>query len=408
MEFILTLIGLAFFYWAIGWVIGAIGGTLKAAGKTAFGKGSFKDNLESEFKGMGNFRIRATKEKLKDTDLDVLNIECRGLMPINSSAQGALVTSIHTKDGEDLSPIITLHDAVKEPDSYAFQQIQPLGQIEPNTGWNNWVNIAYIPLDFIQPARGGDRVIQIITRLIDIDNPPSINLGFGEQGLAAVVTNYEHHFEGKGYLEADEDVKKSRAISVKIGMAVAMADGTLDDSEGNTLKDWIKSKIEIFGESEQKELKKLYNDAMKESHNLAKSGDLSLGELCKQMNDIAEMPQKLEAMELAYKVMGADGVIDKSEMEVINKVAKALDIDSDELEKLRDQEIVSVTNATSEINIEELLDIDPSWSDKEIKAHLAKEFQKWNNRLNALDEGDERERAQQMLDYVAEARKKYG
>lgn len=408
MEFILTLVGIWFFFAALGWVFRAVSGTAKAAGKAAIGKGSFKDNLESEFKGMGNFRIRATKEKLNDTDLDVLNIECRGLMPIHNSADGALITSIHTKDGKDLAPIMSLHDAVKEPDSFAFQQIQPLGRIEPNTGWNNWINIAYIPLDFIQPARGGDLELQVITRLVDINNPPAIKYGFGEAGLAAVVTSYEYHFEGKGYLEADEDVKKSRAISVKIGMAVAMADGTLDDSEGNTLKDWIKNKIEIFSESEQKDLKKLYNDAMKESHKLSKSGDLSLGELCKQMNDIAEMPQKLEAMELAYKVMGADGVIDKSEMEVINKVAKALDIDPNELEKLRDKEIVSVQNTTEAINIEELLDIDSSWSDKEIKAHLAKEFQKWNNRLNALDEGEERINAQQMLDYIAEARKKYG
>jgi len=126
------------------------------------------------------------------------------------------------------------------------------------------------------------------------------------------------------------------------------------------------------------------------------------------MNEIGEMPDKIEAIELAYKVMSADGVIDKSEMEVINKVAKALDIDPEELERLRDQELVNISSSSSGINIEELLDIDSSWSNKEIKAHLAKEFQKWNNRLNTLEEGDERDNAQKMLDYIAEARKKYG
>jgi len=389
-------------------LIGAVVKTVKAAGKTAFGNGKFVENMSLEFKGMGDLRLQVTKGKLQDTDLDILSIECRGLMPTAYPFNGAFITSIFTKNGEDLEPIMSLHEACREPESPAFQQITPLGEVRPNTGWTDWVNIATVPLDFIQTAKGGDQEINIISRLIDTNNPPVINLGMGDLGVYALTAQYNHWFEEKGYQEKSEAIDKSRAISIKIGMAVAMADGTLDDSEGQTLKNWITEKISFFSEDLQKELKKLYNDAMKESHKLAKSGDLSLSDLCKQMNDLAEMPQKLEAMELAYKVMGADGVIDKSEMEVINKVAKALNVEPSELEKLRDQEIVSVSSATSEINIEELLDIDPSWSAKEIKAHLAKEFQKWNNRLNALDEGDERDRAQQMLDYIAEARKKYG
>jgi hypothetical protein len=58
--------------------------------------------------------------------------------------------------------------------------------------------------------------------------------------------------------------------------------------------------------------------------------------------------------------------------------------------------------------VEELLNIDPRWDAGKIKAHLRTEFQKWNNRLTTLPEGDERESAQKMLDAISEARKRYG
>ena len=38
---------------------------------------------------------------------------------------------------------------------------------------------------------------------------------------------------------------------------------------------------------------------------------------------------------------------------------------------------------------------------------LAKEFQKWNGRYNSLEEGPERESAQNILNRIGEARKKY-
>ena len=49
----------------------------------------------------------------------------------------------------------------------------------------------------------------------------------------------------------------------------------------------------------------------------------------------------------------------------------------------------------------------PSNSSKEQKKMLSKQFAKWNNRLNTLNEGPGRENAQHILNLIAEARKKY-
>ena len=148
---------------------------------------------------------------------------------------------------------------------------------------------------------------------------------------------------------------------------------------------------------------------MKVAHAAAKDGDLSLSELTAELNEIADMSSKYETMELCFDVMAADGIADAEELKIIRKVADALELDFDEIEKMRDHKLVGLeTNLGEQANIEDILGIEADWSEAQIKKHLLTEFTKWNNRLNALSEGDERNNAQQMLDLVAEARKKYG
>ena len=75
---------------------------------------------------------------------------------------------------------------------------------------------------------------------------------------------------------------------------------------------------------------------------------------------------------------------------------------------MKDSVILNLKDAPQKNqSLENILGIDSSWSSDEVRMHLRKEFQKWNNRINTLPEGSERERAQDMLDSIAEARKKY-
>ena len=47
-----------------------------------------------------------------------------------------------------------------------------------------------------------------------------------------------------GYEEQVKDVEEASGITVEIAMAVAMADGTLDDKEGEVIKNWIKKSFQ--------------------------------------------------------------------------------------------------------------------------------------------------------------------
>jgi len=188
-----------------------------------------------------------------------------------------------------------------------------------------------------------------------------------------------------------------------------MADGSLDDPEGEVLKSWIVKEVSAFSDDKQKRLKTLFNKSLKDGFDQAKKGKLVLSDLVERLAEIGDKKSKYDAIELCLDVMAADGVADPEEMSVIRNVAKSLDLDMDEIEKMREKVTLNLsTELTSEEGMESLVGIDSSWTDEQKRKHLRTEFQKWSNRLNSLPEGDERQSAQNMLDNIATLRKKYG
>lgn len=403
-----------------GWIIfrmvlSAGARTVGAAAKAAVGKGSFSENMELAFQGMGAMEARIVDTTLGDDEegAPVKAIEVKGLFPVDTARHVAFVTSMFDETSGEFEPVISMIEMFQEPDNTIYQHLSEIGQVSSDQGYIRWTRIGGVIPDILQPPIGGTRQLVLILRLVDTDDMPVIQHGFEDpdhtRSLWHTSFKFEFTFNEKGYEEAAEHRDHARGLSVKIGMAVAMADGTLYESEGKTLKEWILKTISPYGDEKRENLKALYNSAMKDAHSLAKSGDLSLSDLTEELNEIAEKSTKYEAVQLCFDVMAADGVADAEELKVINKVADALELDFDEIEKMRDQKIIDLgTGLDSQASIEEIIGIEADWSSDEIKRHLRTEFQKWNNRLNTLSEGEERDNAQQMLDLIADARKKYG
>ena len=268
----------------------------------------------------------------------------------------------------------------------------------------------YLRVSFI-PQKGASETLRLFFELSIWTTSPSIHLGFcdpNDDGIIdTLVDDASFYFEGKGFQETAENENEARTEIIKLAMSVAMADGSLDDSEGNVIKNWIKRAITPFSGEKKEELKKIYNLALRTSYEEAKSENLSVSSAVEKLKELAEVPQKYEAIELCFEVMAADGVADENEMKTIKGIAKALDLDFDEIEKVRDKHLVGMELSMEQASIETMLDIDPNWPKEKIKKHLTVEFAKWNNRLNTLDEGQDRENAQKMLDLIAEGRKKY-
>ena len=415
----MEVIGVLFVCWIAWFIVSSLmkagARTVSAAAKTATGKGTFSENMNSEFTTMGEFQIRFTDIRLGENEdgARAKAIEGTGLFPVGRPCRVGFVTSVFDSTGEDYEPVIAAIESFQEPTTVAYQYRIDVGQVSYDEGYPRWARVGLVIPEILNPPYGGTREITAALWMIDLDNPPASRNGFidaEDDGLIWMRSlSFEHIFDEKGYQEAAEHRDESQSIAVKLAMAVAMADGSLDDTEGNVLKEWIVRTVSSFTDEKQEALKKLYNGAMREAYADAKADNLSLTALTERLNEIAEKTTKYEVVELCFDVMAADGAADSQELLTIRKVAEALELDFDEIEKMRDQRIVGLDSGISnQASIEEFLGIEPDWDIDQIKKHLRVEFQKWNNRLNTLQEGTERENAQKTLDAIAGARKKYG
>lgn len=404
MEGILGLIVLFVGYYIIVSVLGAgARATSRVVKKVVTGKDTY----------FGPAQVKFVDEKIEGTQVVFKKIMFRGSIPVPRTMQvGFSISAFDATDGDEhLNIVISIAEQAQESDTVCFGISSEIGQVSEGESFTDWVQLGAISPDFIQPSRSGNRTIKVLVRMFNAANPPTIRAGFSDGGeiFLAKTLEFDHVFTEKGYEEASEHRDEAQALSLKIGIAVAMADGTLDDSEGEVLKDWIIREVAPYSDEKQKELKSLFNNALKEGFAQARSGTLALSPLVERLADIGEKKTKYDAVALCFDVMAADGVADPEEMSVIRQVAEALDLDMDEIEKMREGVTLNLsTSLTSEEGLESLVGLEGSWSDEQKRKHLRTEFQKWSNRLNSLPEGDERDSAQNMLDNIASLRKKYG
>ena len=82
-------------------------------------------------------------------------------------------------------------------------------------------------------------------------------------------------------------------------------------------------------------MKSSYN-ALKSGFAARKKGMLSLSDLTSRLSEIGDKT-KYDAVELCLDVMAADGAADPEELKIIDNVAQALNLDLDEVAKMREQ-----------------------------------------------------------------------
>jgi tellurite resistance protein len=409
MEFIIVIVVIVLARMALS----ALFSTAGAAAKAAVGKGSFSDNMELAFVGMKPLEVQIRDDRLGDDGTGPLIkvIEAKGLFPVKSKTQVGFVASVFDNSSGEFEPVISLLDSFQEPDNVIFQHLVPVGAVGADEGYVKWSRVGAVIPEALQPPSSGSREMAVLLRLIDLDNPPTITHGFHDPEGKILGTwsfSFQHHYTEKGYQEAEEHRDEATAIAVKIGMAIAMSDGSLAEAEGDVLRTWVSRAIEPFSGEKREVLKGLYNDAMRSAYSQSSNHDLPLGPLVERLKEIGDSKSKYDAIELCFDVMAADGVADSQEMGTIRKLAEGLDLDIDEIAAMRDQKIVGLSSdVSSQASVEDLLGIGSDWEPERIRSHLRTEFQKWNDRLSALPEGTERDNAQQMLDLIADARKKY-
>jgi tellurite resistance protein len=386
---------------------------LHASKETVVGGGKFSENL-NDIKASNEplqMRVRDVPLSEDDLSLTVKAIEVIGLLPNKTTRRLAFITSILDSTTEETTHVRSVLDNFQEPSSFAYQNVKIIGDVDGGQRFIKWVRAGIVATDIIQPAYRGNRKLTLILRLVDLDNLPPINGGFHKgdpEGMLWIDgMKFEYEFTGKGYAEEIEEREESHTLAIKLAISVALVDGGMDDAEGEKIKMWIERLLSKTSDSSRERLKNIYNESMRKAYSEASSGKLKISDLTKRMNEIGDKGVKYEALELCFDVMGADGIWQKDELQLVRRVAEDLGLDLAEIEKLKDQKIINLNLATSHASSgEEMLGLEEDWPIEKKRRHLRLEFQKWNNRISSLSEGEERENAQKMLNLIAEARKK--
>ncbi len=357
-------------------------------------------------------RLEDVQVESKDRSIPAKEVQARGSFPFKEEKNAAAWISIMDEATGKAQPVLCVIEHFQENDSRAYFMKCEFGVVASHYTIPEWARIGIAFPEILRPPYGGQRDLTVMVRVVDLSDPPVVKRGFLRSGDSGVLwrrkLKFTHHFKEKGYQEVAKHRFEGQILTLKIAMAVALSDGSLHEQEGLLLKKWIKQSITPFSGEREADMKEKFNRTLQESYAEAKRGSLDLEALAGRLNDIGEIGSKYQALEFSADIMAADGVAHTGEIEALNNLAELLGLDMKRVAEILDTRLIELDpTVTGGANAETLVGIKSGWPEERIKKHLSTEFSKWNNRLNTLPEGKERDNAQRMLDLIAGVRKKY-
>lgn len=414
MELIFTILFLCVIIFGFERTFRGISQTTKATFKTMTEGGDILTNIKEEFREMGFFELQTISKKVKigERNVNAIEVQVRGLINATRTTELSIVTSLFDYTDEKYEAVLSAIEAFREKNTDGYQNVVNIATISPNMGYKNWITVATIYPEIIVGTKAGKRKIRVFARAIPTKELPKINYGLHADGTEIFVTAYkdiELSLIEKGWKESEQERDEARSIIVKLSVAIASEDGEINAAEGKAIQTWIKQEINFVSDGKKEYLKGLLNSAFKDSFKEATLKKLKKAPLIDRLKEINIGYMNQSLIELLVKVIGADNEITKSEMKSINQIASELNIDLKALKSMTDKAFLEMSDTSSpDETMESILGINPSWTKEQIKLHLNKEFAKWNGRIQALENEEEKNKAQKMLDAIANAKKKYG
>jgi len=202
---------------------------------------------------------------------------------------------------------------------------------------------------------------------------------------------------------------KATELIIRISLVIAYCDRKFHDSESKIIKQWIKQRIEeeYSDQDKKREIKNTYDNIFKESIQLANNDQLRINQLCKELRLLESQRSQIAAMDLAVQIMTADNIIHHNEIFLIHKVSNLLGISHDEVMKITNSEILKMGKVPEKIDIERLLGIDPTVSNKKANKWFEKLDDTWHGATTSTRSGVKRMIAEKMYDEVSKAWEKY-
>ena len=395
------------------WIVIVIGWALLKGVFSAATGGSGDDSSSSV--EANPFTIKVKKGlPPKDTGLTVecYNVEMTGMISHPTEDQVKIILLVQdVTDNDDENdagaPVLSAHEAFAEKGSRVLG-VERVYESSSRTYFPDWSLFVPVPVDFIVPPHKGKRRIKFL--LCVADTATTVERGglTDTSGLQHISTKIlDFNFKEPGYMDELVNRDKVEDLTIKLGMCMAAADGTLDQKELNIIKTWAKNLTSLLEDDKAQERNAHFSKFLKSSAIAAKTHKISLSNLVKDFNDIASKTQKYTAMQLLLDISGADGTLSKEEDVFINKIAKTTGINLSTFKEMKNKVIANVDNIDlSEKPSEESFGITEDMDDAEKMKVLRKEYTKWNGQTNHKDV-KKKKRAKEMVKIIADLRKQY-
>ena len=353
------------------------------------------------------------KDAKKDEGFTIYNLNGVGVLP-NPTAMD-LSAALYLYDSETNLPFLSNFSQTDEsPNSRVFRRDVNFGYGAPGQYFPNPVPLSNIILEGIQHPHQGERNINVILYFFDKNYPVIFRDGAMVQGKENLIhysdLKVSLSFDEPGYMDEIENAYAAKPLMVEIAMQMAMSDGSLDKSEGDIIKKWIKNQIKSVSESKKDELKNRLNNSLESSYEKLSNGE-DISNSIKKFNSLASKNLKYQLIEFCLDVLSADGVADEAELKNLENLTLEIDLNFDEVKRMKDKTLVKIQTKPSSggqsASDESLIGMDIDLTKDEALQFIKKEYRKWNGRLNTLSPGNERDNAQRMLDALARLREKY-
>ena len=174
---------------------------------------------------------------------------------------------------------------------------------------------------------------------------------------------------------------------LELAYLIASSDGELDLREEEKVQEHLPEEIS----------KSKNNELIIETKEQLNKNELSYTNSIKELNELCRKDEKLFILNLLFDVVTVDGVVKNEEIELLENISSALLIENVLFEDVKEKKLI-LANIESFSN----LLVNEKLSDEEKINVLKKEFIKWNNRLNSLPAGIERDNAQAIINDISE------
>jgi tellurite resistance protein len=258
----------------------------------------------------------------------------------------------------------------------------------------NWTAVARLRVDWLVFPRKGKRNLLFNLSIVSADN---------SHELARTCCSYLYDNPSFGYIDVPENIEHTKTLAVALAFAVSAADNKMYDCEIELIKKWAKEHIDLSRESEKAEQK--LDKALNEVIVFFQQGNqFDSFDICREIVEIAPAAARYEVMDLCLQVAKANGSVVTEELKLLKNIANWFEIDGGVFREMMDKVIPVEMHQVKDL--ESILGVTSDMNMEIARAHLNREYVKWNARVTNMNP-EIQSQADQMLKLIAEARTQY-